>query len=208
MSYLYSESLKADCDAYFTRNKGSEESFNRSTNLDVLRKYLKEEDEVLEVGCGDGKKVNTLTEGLGTTYTGIDISGKAIEAAKERFPNYCFKQSKGVRIDFDAGVFDFVYLGFFLYLLDRAHLALLVSEVDRVLKDGGILAITDFGTRVQKQKKYSHDANLDIYKFNYASIFDAFPQYAIVEKCNHFQGEFNQDDDTWEETTILSKKHH
>ena len=63
-----------------------------------------------------------------------------------KYPNLNLKQGTSDQIEFDNQYFNVVILGFCLYLVDRELLFKTISEVDRTLKQGGYLVITDFET--------------------------------------------------------------
>lgn len=54
---------------------------------------------VLEVGCADGYLIELLH---GESITGVDVSARQVERAKERVPNALFHAQAGEKIDLDT----------------------------------------------------------------------------------------------------------
>ena len=65
---------------------------------------------------------------------------------KKRYKKLNLKVGSSDNLDFDDLFFDVIILGFCLYLVDRNLIFKTVSEIDRTLKEGGILIINDFDT--------------------------------------------------------------
>jgi len=145
----------------------------RSRGL-LIEKYVKpdKKDHILDLGCGPGRLIDLLPEGV--KYTGIDISAEYIEDAKIRYGNtYNFICSNILDIDFtNIGTFDKVIArGFFHHLDDRTILNLmdyikpaLSKHVQLVSLDGCYIADQNFiskflisndrGNYVRKETEY------------------------------------------------------
>ena len=94
--------------------------------------------DVLEIGCGVGTDLVRFAHG-GAITTGIDLSGTAINLARENFKLHGlegdFKEMDGEDLLFDDGSFDVVYAhGVLQYTADAVKM---ISEAYRVLKPGG-----------------------------------------------------------------------
>ncbi|MFH0713092.1 MAG: class I SAM-dependent methyltransferase [Candidatus Micrarchaeota archaeon] len=99
---------------------------------------------VLELGCGDGKTLSSLVS-RGFKVTGIDISPSAVELAKEKVG----KKAKLIVGDvcdlpFAANSFDAVVAVHVLDHLSEKERKVAVSEIQRVLKKGGVLFFEGF----------------------------------------------------------------
>ena len=120
----------------------------------LIEKYVKpdKKDHILDLGCGPGRLIDLLPEGV--KYTGIDISAEYIEDAKIRYGNkYNFICSNIMDIDFsNIGTFDKVIAqGFFHHLDDRTIINLmdyikpaLSKHVQLVSLDGCYIADQNF----------------------------------------------------------------
>jgi 2-polyprenyl-3-methyl-5-hydroxy-6-metoxy-1,4-benzoquinol methylase len=107
--------------------------------------------EILEVGCGTGWFAEKLAR-FGK-ITGVDISPKAIEAARARLPQCEFVCADFCKVGYPRHAFDVVVcLETLFYVEDPAHF---VAELSRVLRPGGILLLTTVN-------KYVYDRRSDL----------------------------------------------
>ena len=109
--------------------------------------HLTPEHHVLDVGCGPGTVTIDLTEVVSSGHvTGIDISEEVIEIARRAMHdsdvhNVDFEVGDVYGLSFDDKSFDVVYAHQVLQHLSKPVAAL--SEMRRVLRDGGLLAVRD-----------------------------------------------------------------
>jgi SAM-dependent methyltransferase len=94
--------------------------------------------DVLEIGCGAGLDLMRFARG-GAHVTGVDISSKALELARQYFAvsgqSASFVLADGASLPFPAKSFDLVYChGVIPFAPDPAGI---VSEARRVLRSGG-----------------------------------------------------------------------
>ena len=92
---------------------------------------------MIEVGCGNGESLSLLSKNLDSDAYGIEPSKKAVEHINNKFPFINIKQGFADKLPFDEEFFDYVHLGFFLYLVDRRKYLKSISEADRILKFEG-----------------------------------------------------------------------
>jgi len=112
---------------------------------------------------------------------GIDPSQEAINFGKVTFLDLDLRVGTAEALPEDEK-FDAVILGFCLYLCDRNHLSKIVSEVDRVLNDMGVLIIVDFDPAQPRRRKYRHHEGVWSYKMDYSKLFCAFPHFVLSDK--------------------------
>ena len=126
---------------------------------------LRPDEKMLDVGCGIGRKTLPLTQYLneGAVYEGIDITKAGIDWCREkitsRFPNFHLQQvdvynkhynpngkwpASKYRFPFADGSFSFVMLGSVFTHMLPDDLENYLSEVNRVLIQGGRCLITYF----------------------------------------------------------------
>jgi ubiquinone/menaquinone biosynthesis C-methylase UbiE len=150
---------------------------------------------VLEVGCASGGNLAALNNLRTIEGFGIDPSSDAVRAGQESFPNFDLHVGTADSLPFDDGCMDVVWFGFCLYLVDRALLYRVIAEADRVLTEGGFIAIHDFDPDVACVRPYSHYAGLNSYKMNYSAMFLCNPAYALVEKLSfsHYDTQWTND---------------
>ena len=93
----------------------------------------------LDVGCGLGTGTAFLREIFGAELWGLDVSPRAISLAGEQNPGPTYVQGDAAALPFPDGSFDAVLMECSLSLMNDPAAAL--SEAERVLREGGRLAI-------------------------------------------------------------------
>ncbi len=162
--------------------------------------------QLLEVGCGEGKRLHWIADNLKMNCYGIEPSVKAIEFAN----NKDVKVIKGTAdvMNFEDKKFDFVIFGFCLYLCDRSDLFQIAKEADRVLKNSGYIIIHDFYSPTPFVREYHHYPGIFSYKMDYRKLFDWHPNYQCVshEVFTEDENEIKDDVNKWRATSVLRKK--
>lgn len=175
-------------DRYFQRRGPAMEEFAKTPYndpiiwaVDSIKTSLKDlEDNVLEIGCSNGWRLNALRGLYGFHCFGIDPSGLAIMKGKELYPNIDLREGIAEELPYPGEQFDIVIFGFCLYACARENLFLISAQADRVLKTGGSLIVHDFYPSVNH-----HNINLDYpsvrtYKMDYSTMFSWHPAYKIM----------------------------
>jgi len=106
--------------------------------LQYLQQLAKSSKNILDIGCGEGTRLNTLLP-KDIKGTGVDISKIAIKKAKEQYPRHRYIQTKGESLPFKDNSFDLVYTAFVLEHTENPEYFL--KEAKRVLKPKGSLVI-------------------------------------------------------------------
>jgi SAM-dependent methyltransferase len=202
--------LESEGDAWLQRNAGALRSRTLPGSDPVLSEVLdlplqNGKARILEIGCGDGARLEWLRENRGFVCSGLDPSGQAIAIAKAR--GIDAHVGTADRLPFDRHAFDVVIFGFCLYLCDREDLFLIASEADRLLADPGWLLIQDFYSPVPVKQEYHHRAGLFSYKMDYRALFTWHPSYAEVShRVRHHAEDCHTDDRSeWVSTSVLRK---
>ncbi len=206
--------LEQEGNAWFDRNHlaiqnremGSQDPIiNILSNL-LNKKKNMENQQLLEIGCGEGKRLHWISENYKLNCYGIDPSEKAIALANKNG----VKAIKGTAdiLNFENKKFDFVVFGFCLYLCDRSDLFLIAKEADRVLKDSGFIIIHDFFSETPIEKKYHHYPGMFSYKMDYRKLFDWHPFYKCIshEIMSEEENKIKDDKDKLRATSVLSKQ--
>jgi len=132
--------------------------FNYETLVDPLlrdlRKFtpgfsdMKAGDKVIDVCCGTGAQV--LEYGRhGIIATGIDSSQDMLKIAirnrmKQKAMNVSFYLADGANLPFPNGCFDYATVSFGLHDKEKSVRYQIISEMKRVIRQGGALILIDF----------------------------------------------------------------
>jgi ubiquinone/menaquinone biosynthesis C-methylase UbiE len=203
--------LNTEGNSWFKRNLNCD-----SRNYEYINSFIpliKDKDKILEIGSSDGTKLDYLSRkipSLNLSLFGIDPSYESINFGSDLYPNLNLKQGTSDQIEFDNQYFDVVILGFCLYLVDRELMFKTISEVDRTLKQGGYVVITDFETPFPVKRKYEHHEGLFSYKNNYSNFFLGGGHYSLVNKIHfsHSTDIFNPDINERVSSSVLYKEHY
>lgn len=171
-----------------------------------LANGLKCEVSLLEIGCGEGRRLEYLEKSLGIKCYGIEPSAKAVESAQSNCLNV--KQGTADVLPFENQKFDFLVFRFCLYLCDREDLFVICKEADRVLKNTAWIIIHDFFAPTPTQNNYKHFEGLSSYKMDYRKLFDWHPSYHCLahEVRSHENSVYTDDPKEWVAISILRKK--
>lgn len=118
--------------------------------IDFARLRLEPGDRVLDLGCGEGRHAITAYLDQTVTVVGLDLSNKDLHTARARYaefhdPNDCarrvdFLRASGLQLPFTNESFDKVICAEVLEHIEDYEAVL--SEIHRVLKPGGKLAVS------------------------------------------------------------------
>lgn len=207
--------LQTEGDNWFARNQEAlSSSINTvSTNLIINRigKFKPTISSILEVGCANAIKLELLTTFFEAKAFGVDPSIAAITDARNRFsgkgiPNeFWVGESSVIPLKDDS--IDLVFLGFFLYLIPSQDLHITLTEINRVLKPGGFLAVEDFDPGEKYSKPYAHHQDVVTYKDEYSRYFTNEYKYFLLEKISysHSSDTFDLDADERLSTQLFYK---
>lgn len=132
---------------YSVANKINKTRWN--PGLDVFKTIAKKNEIILEVGCGEGTKLNMISSKDKSSY-GIDLSPIAIKIAKRTYPHHNFQVGNIENLPFLDNYFDFVYSA---YVFEHTiHPEQIINEMIRVTKKGGYIGIIcpNFGSPIYK----------------------------------------------------------
>lgn len=185
--------LNYEADAWFQRNLDVLKGYSRDKDyvIKLLKDYNLEPKSVLEVGCSFGYRLEAIRNLFDFCEVyGIDASSQAINYGKKEFPSIHLSHSTADDLSaFEDGSFDLLIVGFVFYVIDRSVLFKVISEIDRVLKNGGCLIIVDFFSIAAQKNKYHHIKDFDAYSYkqNYWEIFTASKLYCLIGKTTQNQ---------------------
>ena len=109
--------------------------------MDELKKYVKGNERVLDLGCGNGR-LYKIFENRNVDYTGVDFSENLIQKDIEKYGNH-FKTADILSLPFSEENFDSVWAIAVLHHIPTTELRKRVlGEIKRVLRPNGRVIAT------------------------------------------------------------------
>ncbi len=188
---------EGEADLYFERNCAKYSGAEPHATLDALELALnvielaldwtgqaseQRPRRALEVGCANGLALNQICARLRCEGEGIDPSDKAIRDGQVRFPSLNLQVGTAEQLPFEDGRFDFVLLGFFLYLVPDHHYLMALAQAHRVLRAGGFLMLVDFDHPSTNRRAYMQRQDLFSYRHRACDVLAATRMYALAGK--------------------------
>jgi SAM-dependent methyltransferase len=101
--------------------------------------------DALDLGCGTGRHVTAPLAAAGFRVTGLDLSARSLDVARQELPSVRFLEGDMAKADFPAGSFDLVTAFYSIIHLPREEHGEVLRRVARWLRPGGGL-IASLGT--------------------------------------------------------------
>ena len=120
-------------------NFRNNEKFN--SQLEKFADLLPISGQVLDAGCGVGKPVSQVLVKKGFIVTGVDISSKMVNLAKENVPEATFLQKNILELDFADNSFDGIICVYTLWHIPRVNHSRIITSFHRMLREEGILVL-------------------------------------------------------------------
>lgn len=206
--------LRSEGDAWFERNRQAidERNYEKddliiSAVLEISNQYAKAEKlKILEIGCGEARRLAWLAERMKHDVYGIEPSVKAVQQACSYGVDA--RQGTADELPFDSESFDILIFGFSLYLCDQDDLFKIAAEADRVLKSDAWLLIQDFYSKTPIKREYHHKPGVYSTKMDYQSLFVWHPAYTCYRHTvfHHSKPLFTDEAQEWVATTVMRKK--
>lgn len=180
--------IQYEADSWFERNKEIILNYNDLDDkvLKLVKDYNIKPSHVLEIGCSAGYRLNALKNNYPEAEVfGIEPSLKAIEYGRNKYREVKFIHGTADDLsEFESQSLDVVIVGFVFYVIDRNILFKVIAEIDRVLKNGGILIIIDFFSETTLKNLYHHIDEFEAYSFkqNYEDIFTGSKMYYTFDR--------------------------
>jgi ubiquinone/menaquinone biosynthesis C-methylase UbiE len=152
----------------------------RHPGMLLLKKLSKDSDSVLDLGCGEGTRLNYLC-GKGKKCLGVDISKTAIRMAKKNYPSISFKIADLEKLPMKSETFELCYLACVLEHLDKPEKV--INEAVRITdKKGKIVFIApNFGAPNRASPPFKGSRLL---KFVKGLLIDLRTLFFQVKKLN------------------------
>jgi SAM-dependent methyltransferase len=188
---------------YYAIAKKASSQIAGHPGLEYLKSICKPKLKILDVGCGEGTRLNTLLSPKSRGW-GIDPSSKAIALAKTHYPRHYFQIGVGEKLPYASNSFDLIYSAFAIEHCQDPQL--FIDEMIRVTKIGGQLVILapNYGAP-NRRSPVSTESPLN--KFFEGLIKDLFPPPSLSWSEVAPASKYTQiDSDTTFEPYLLSLK--
>ena len=184
-------------DAWYLRNKDHLGQRLINWPLQVLRDQGIQADQVIDIGCADGRLLHQLWHEYAANLhrpfrgTGVDVSRLAIMGAQawakaKGLPFHFYVASVDELIDEESDEsYSLACCIYTLHWVDRSFLLMSCAEIDRILKPGGYLLIDDFAPAKPLAVPYHHKPGLHTYHLDYAAIFLMTGCYRVVSMVEY-----------------------
>jgi len=141
----------------------------------------KKDSKILDIATGTGKQAFAFAK-KGYNVTGIDLSEDMLKIAKRtnRYNNVEFKIADGANIPFNANYFDVTCISFALHDMPIAIRKKVLSEMIRVTKKTGIIAIIDYSLPNYKIRKNLFYQFIKFYESKYYPDFIKSDLYVLL----------------------------
>ena len=118
----------------------------------LFDKYLKSNDAVLDLGCGNGRFYPSFAR-KGVRYFGADPSLKLVEIARRNYPLVNFEAVSSDNLSFSDNYFDKIYsIAVLHHIPSREFRLKFLREAGRVLKPEGYLILTVWNLKEKLEK--------------------------------------------------------
>lgn len=151
--------------------------------VEIIRKHKISFSSAAEIGAYNGFRLNYLRQAYGCAATAYEPSVEAIDDGMQRYPGVRFIRGVASQIDAADDAYDLVMVAFVLHWVDRKTIMRSIAEIDRVLKDGGYLIVSDFDVSYPQKRRYHHVENESIwtYKQHYWKMFESSNCYQLID---------------------------
>ena len=106
----------------------------------LVDKYIKNPERVLDIGCGTGVYLYSIQEN--NNCIGMDLEDEALKIAKNNCQNAKFLKGSVLKLPFEENSFDVVTLWEVIEHIPTDTEKIAVFEINRVLKKGGLLILS------------------------------------------------------------------
>lgn len=138
-----------------------EKRFSHPLRLDWLARYSNQQARILDYGCGYGRTLEGLSSAGYVSVVGTDFSKAMLQRARREVPDSKLIRNDGAALPIKSESFDAVLLLAVLTCMpDDNDQRILLREVERVLRPGGLLYISDLliNNDARSRERYERDA--------------------------------------------------
>ena len=148
--------------------------FSHPLRLEWLERYLDTRARVLDYGCGYGRILGEMTQAGYQNVVGVDFSAAMLARCRQEFPRVNLIRNDGHTLPFKSDSLNAVLLFATLTCIpqNEAQRAL-IAEVERVLRPGGLLYISDLLLNEDTRNRERYD--------RYAEVYGAYGVFELPE---------------------------
>ncbi|MFN2271943.1 MAG: class I SAM-dependent methyltransferase [Anaerolineae bacterium] len=170
-------SLLAEQEMYWD-SVSEKKEFTLPLQMGEFEKVVSREMAILDVGCGYGRTLKGLHDAGFENLFGVDYAQGMIDRGQRLHPYLDLRKNDGSVLPFEDGTFDAVILIAVLTCIAESEGQRgLISEIERVLKDSGILYINDYLLNADQRNIERYDRAKE--KYGVYGIFE-LPEGAVV----------------------------
>jgi SAM-dependent methyltransferase len=123
---------------------GSTKTFQHPVNYDLLNNLLPRHARILDYGCGYGRVCKSLYDNNYKNVIGVDFSPRMIEYGCSLYPELSLDVINSLPLNYCDREFDAIFLFAVLTCIPDNQVQIeLIAEIKRVLRDDGLLYISD-----------------------------------------------------------------
>lgn len=152
-----------------------EKRFSHPLRLDWLGRYLKNpQAKILDYGCGYGRTLAELSAAGHENIFGADFSEAMLARSRDEVTHSKVVRNDGRNLPFKAGSFDLVLLFAVLTCIpDSADQRVLITEVERVLRPGGLVYFSDLLVNTDQRNRERYQ--------QYAATYECYGVFELPE---------------------------
>lgn len=171
------EMIDANQEAYWNK-VAPKKNFTTTLDFKLIPDSIQKDSLIVDYGCGYGRTLYELHSFGFHNLLGFDFAADMIERGKSEFPYLDLKTSTDNKIDCKSGSVDMVILFAVLTcIIEDEKQELLINEIQRVLKPGGIIYINDF--LVNSDERNVKRYNKFLKKYETYGVFE-LPEGAVL----------------------------
>lgn len=202
--------LAGEGDAWFHRNRRNKPLASPAEDplLPILLNLPLEKGlsvKVVEVGCGQGLRLQALAKERKWNVSGLDPSLQAVSSVRQLGVDA--RVGTAECLPYENQSVDLLIFGFCLYLCDRSDLFRIAAEAHRVLKPLSWLCILDFWASGQRSNAYHHRQGITSYKADLPAMFTWHPAYVVADHRlrHHVDDSYTDDPDQWVAASVIRR---
>lgn len=207
--------VASEADAWFSRNQNAildPASKDDKVIKAIVESGIPQSGYFIDLGGGAGKVAAGITKLYpGWQGTVLEPSQKAVQAGSLAFPSLDFIcGSLTQQKDMPSKLYDLAIICGVFTWIDRALLSQAVANIDRIVKPGGYIIVSDFYTPYPRANMYHHKEGLFTFKQDYSLPFLSLNIYTEHYRnsqpmTGHTHFDAHDPYDAWWMTSVLQK---